>query len=223
VSRRLGSAAPGVTRRRWSRGDSNPGPPPCKGGALPAKLRPRVAPLLPRRTTRSTAWPPSARHGRPQQGVTAGRDGWVGAPGLEPGTSALSGPRSNRLSYAPAAGKRAPRRPQQPAVPGSCPDAPRTLPGDPAPYAQDGARGPAHRARPREIARPGRSDLPNNASSARRTWRRRPPRHPWRPCQALPPSCDGNASGLGAHRCRITTRRLDTGQRSLDRYSLERR
>ncbi len=26
--------------RRWSRGDSNPGPPPCKGGALPAKLRP---------------------------------------------------------------------------------------------------------------------------------------------------------------------------------------
>jgi hypothetical protein len=29
----------------WSRGDSNPGPPPCKGGALPAKLRPpkRVA------------------------------------------------------------------------------------------------------------------------------------------------------------------------------------
>jgi hypothetical protein len=28
---------------RWSRGDSNPGPPPCKGGALPAKLRPLVA------------------------------------------------------------------------------------------------------------------------------------------------------------------------------------
>src|SRR5690606_24614999 len=27
-----------------------------------------------------------------------------GAPGLEPGTSALSGPRSNHLSYAPAAG-----------------------------------------------------------------------------------------------------------------------
>ena len=26
----------------WSRGDSNPGPPPCKGGALPAKLRPPV-------------------------------------------------------------------------------------------------------------------------------------------------------------------------------------
>jgi hypothetical protein len=26
----------------WSRGESNPGPPPCKGGALPAELRPPV-------------------------------------------------------------------------------------------------------------------------------------------------------------------------------------
>jgi hypothetical protein len=60
----------------WSRGDSNPGPPPCKGGALPAKLRPHAS------IARSR--PPS-----------------VGAPGLEPGTSALSGPRSNQLSYAP--------------------------------------------------------------------------------------------------------------------------
>ena len=51
----------------WSRGESNPGPPPCKGGALPAELRPHS----------------------------------VGAPGFEPGTSALSGPRSNQLSYAP--------------------------------------------------------------------------------------------------------------------------
>ena len=64
---------------KWSRGDSNPGPPPCKGGALPAKLRP----------------PPDS--GTPV----------VGAPGLEPGTSALSGPRSNQLSYAP----RSPRCP----------------------------------------------------------------------------------------------------------------
>ena len=38
--------------------------------------------------------PPHPHHGRPPAGV--------GAPGLEPGTSALSGPRSNRLSYAPA-------------------------------------------------------------------------------------------------------------------------
>lgn len=27
----------------WSRGDSNPGPPPCKGGALPTKLRPLLS------------------------------------------------------------------------------------------------------------------------------------------------------------------------------------
>ena len=39
--------------------------------------------------------------------------GVVGAPGLEPGTSALSGPRSNQLSYAPQ------RRPQ-----GGCTDNP---------------------------------------------------------------------------------------------------
>ena len=58
----------------WSRGDSNPGPPPCKSGALPAELRPPPAGV-----------PPAS----------------VGAPGLEPGTSALSGPRSNHLSYAP--------------------------------------------------------------------------------------------------------------------------
>ena len=62
----------------WSRGDSNPGHPPCKGGALPAELRP------------------------PGRGNTR-----VGAPGLEPGASALSGPRSDRLSYAP--GQRAHR------------------------------------------------------------------------------------------------------------------
>ena len=32
---------------QWSRGDSNPGPPPCKGGALPAKLRPPASPAAP--------------------------------------------------------------------------------------------------------------------------------------------------------------------------------
>ncbi len=61
----------------WSRGDSNPGPPPCKGGALPTKLRPQN----------------SSQQTHPL----------VGAPGLEPGTSALSGPRSDHLSYAPVA------------------------------------------------------------------------------------------------------------------------
>ena len=68
--------------RWWSRGDSNPGPPPCKGGALPAKLRPHCV------FTRT-----------PVPGIAAAL---VGAPGLEPGTSALSGPRSNQLSYAPS-------------------------------------------------------------------------------------------------------------------------
>jgi hypothetical protein len=140
--------------KRWSRGDSNPGPPPCKGGALPAKLRPR-------------ARLPTHRPAR------------VGAPGLEPGTSALSGPRSNQLSYAPMD--------------------PSVLRGGPSPHAQDGARGVS--------SRPPALDPPD------RTWRRRPPRHPWRPCQAARPSRDGNASGLGAHRCRIITRRLDTGPR----------
>lgn len=35
----LGTVVPS-NEEGWSRGDSNPGPPPCKGGALPAKLRP---------------------------------------------------------------------------------------------------------------------------------------------------------------------------------------
>ncbi len=76
---------------RWSRGDSNPGPPPCKGGALPAELRPPGAPALPR----PVPTPP------PITSVTMGCVGPVGAPGLEPGASALSGPRSDHLSYAP--------------------------------------------------------------------------------------------------------------------------
>ena len=41
----------------------------------------------------------------------------VGAPGLEPGTSALSGPRSNQLSYAP-------RMPAVPVWQGGCTDNP---------------------------------------------------------------------------------------------------
>ena len=73
----------GLTTPRWSRGGSNPGPPPCKGGALPVELRPPVLPG-PRPT--------------PPPGIPRAR---VGAPGLEPGASALSGPRSDRLSYAP--------------------------------------------------------------------------------------------------------------------------
>jgi hypothetical protein len=53
---------------RWSRGDSNPGPPPCKGGALPAKLRPQLSygprAALPRSPPSDTAWPPAGTGGR---------------------------------------------------------------------------------------------------------------------------------------------------------------
>jgi hypothetical protein len=42
-----------VRPTRWSRGDSNPGPPPCKGGALPAKLRPRLEAASPTPQARS--------------------------------------------------------------------------------------------------------------------------------------------------------------------------
>jgi hypothetical protein len=48
-------ALPKEDFRGWSRGDSNPGPPPCKGGALPAKLRPPDRPDQP---------PPVPRGGR---------------------------------------------------------------------------------------------------------------------------------------------------------------
>jgi hypothetical protein len=59
----------------------------------------------------------------------------VGAPGLEPGTSALSGPRSHHLSYAPADSR-----------PGRLPfvhsgRSVRVAPGQHPPHAQDGARG----------------------------------------------------------------------------------
>ena len=119
---------------RWSRGDSNPGPPPCKGGALPAKLRP---PTAASRRSRVSASPLQPK--RPDR---------VGAPGLEPGTSALSGPRSNRLSYAPAAGAHAPSS--------TAADRTRGPPGGQSPHAQDGARASSRTTRSRKTARPGR-------------------------------------------------------------------
>lgn len=86
-----------VLQQGWSRGDSNPGPPPCKGGALPAKLRPPIR--------SSVSHLP------------------VGAPGLEPGTSALSGPRSHHLSYAPVIRARSAGRPSSlPPMPAAHPD-----------------------------------------------------------------------------------------------------
>jgi len=58
-----------LARRRWSRGDSNPGPPPCKGGALPAKLRPPTA-RSPARASRRCRWArlDSNQGPRPYQG-----------------------------------------------------------------------------------------------------------------------------------------------------------
>jgi hypothetical protein len=132
---------------------------------------------------------PAARHPRP-----AFRSGGVGAPGLEPGTSALSGPRSNHLSYAPAA-RSTPRR-RRPGLPG--PGIPSGESSRVAP-ARPPARCPRRSARIRARTQP--PVMP--------AWRRRPPRHPERPCQVLPPSRDGKTSGLGASPWRIITRQLD--------------
>jgi hypothetical protein len=132
---------------------------------------------------------PAARHPRP-----AFRSGGVGAPGLEPGTSALSGPRSNHLSYAPAA-RSTPRR-RRPGLPG--PGIPSGGSSRVAP-ARPPARCPRRSARIRARTQP--PVMP--------AWRRRPPRHPERPCQVLPPSRDGKTSGLGASPWRIITRQLD--------------
>ena len=110
----------------WRRWDSNPQPPPCKGGALPVELRPRdqragatgsVAAAHrsagggPPALRRNTAARPAAAaavaataryffmpslHDADAE-ITA----CVGLTGLEPVTSSLSGKRSNRLSYRP--------------------------------------------------------------------------------------------------------------------------
>src|SRR4029079_7058398 len=67
-------------QEKWSRRDSNPRHLACKASALPTELRPQ----------NSYLW--LAANGFPQ----------MGAPRFELGTSALSGLRSNQLSYAPA-------------------------------------------------------------------------------------------------------------------------
>jgi hypothetical protein len=77
---------------------------------------------------------------------------------------------------------------------------PSVLRGGPSPHAQDGARGILVPPTSLEISQTARgaADLPAIRGA---------------PARTLPPSRDGNASGLGAHRCRIITRRLDTGPR----------
>jgi hypothetical protein len=78
---------------QWSRGDSNPGPPPCKGGALPAKLRPparRLAPVCGRAWTRTrdlglirTALSPPELRAPPRRGQTP-RGGVCAEDGVNP-------------------------------------------------------------------------------------------------------------------------------------------
>ena len=98
--------------------------------------------------------------------------GGVGAPGLEPGTSALSGPRSNHLSYAPA-GRSVPRpgrtptpwRPQRRIAPGRPRITTRPLPKT------ERAVG----SRPQlsiPVATRGASDLPGIASAPARSCHR---------------------------------------------------
>ena len=93
VSVRIVDSRTGLSRGSWwSRGDSNPRHPPCKGGALPAELRPQVSRVEPAEADRGTF---TQKAGPIHAGWT---QGMVGHPGLEPGTSVLSGLRSNHLS-----------------------------------------------------------------------------------------------------------------------------
>ena len=66
---------------KWRRAGSNRQPPACKAGALPIELRPRNMSV---------------------QLSDIGNQVRMGAPRFELGTSALSGRRSNQLSYAPS-------------------------------------------------------------------------------------------------------------------------
>src|SRR3954468_5073260 len=85
-------------KKKWSRRDSNPRHLACKASALPTELRPRCGlSALGRRL--------SAEDCADSRKLIAGGHLSVGAPRLELGTSALSGLRSNQLSYAPAYGK----------------------------------------------------------------------------------------------------------------------
>ena len=77
---------------KWRRPGSNRQPPPCKSGALPIELRPRK-PAWRQQCTIAKPMPTHELQPLRKQ---------VGALGFEPRTSALSGLRSNQLSYAPA-------------------------------------------------------------------------------------------------------------------------
>ena len=91
----------------WRRPGSNRQPPPCTGGALPIELRPRdanercAAPCRKKRGSRRSRrgpryFAPTAKRRMPTNGAVFE----MRAPRFELGTSALSGLRSNQLSYA---------------------------------------------------------------------------------------------------------------------------
>ena len=82
---------------KWSRTGSNRRPPACKAGALPTELRPQW------REKEARGRRPGAPASPDVRPLTSELSREVGAPRLELGTSALSGLRSNQLSYAPAA------------------------------------------------------------------------------------------------------------------------
>jgi hypothetical protein len=79
----------GIDDARWDRPQGNCSHPGGAAGIRTPDLRRARAAL-----SRLSYGPPSASR-------RASHPSGVGAPGLEPGTSALSGPRSNHLSYAP--------------------------------------------------------------------------------------------------------------------------
>jgi hypothetical protein len=128
----------------------------------PAKLRPRTA-ALPR---------PAARRAPYHRATTGLRPGRVGAPGLEPGTSALSGPRSNRLSYAPVAALPDwPRWSAPPGMPhGHHPGLPHGTRG-PMPKTERADPRPAHQQWPSQRVR-GAAALPAIRGAPARSYHR---------------------------------------------------
>ena len=183
--RRASRPVPGHPGDRWSRGGSNPEPPPCKGGALPVELRP----------------PATARRRMPHPGFPRGR---VGAPGLEPGTSALSGPRSDRLSYAPARWLTASRTRRIRHPPGSPkrPVAEGRQPG----RRRSARRGPAEVDAATAAAVPGRAGVARPRARVRPILRRRP--------APPPPARPRRSEGRTRARCpagRLSPRRRLTG------------
>ena len=91
----LVSVSISLTWWRWA--DSNPRPPACKAGALPLSYIPEF-----QDPGRAFSIPGERIEGSCATRACTWR---VGQPGIEPGTSVLSGLRSNRLSYWPGEGR----------------------------------------------------------------------------------------------------------------------